>query len=381
MDKKFRFCIIPCKTLIGVTPVRQFVQTERGWVCGFVPIALTGARLALSMHWSRVIQDALAVPRYVNRLSVPNSRQPRTLTSRNNRVYRLGKLRGCCAVVLLLLSDVATAGNLGEGTVVTTATATESAEVTPPDFDLLSFHRENYFITGFTGSTEVKFQVSAKYDLWPNLGQHGFYFAFTELSLWNAYRKSSPFVELNYNPELFYVYFHHPGRYFPTPGCALFHERVGIEHESNGESAARSRGWNRAYIESRFACYTEQRQYAIVTLKAWAPPIGIADNPRIAHYLGYGQLSVSLGIEEEQRWYGNADCTLAVRKSRDFDPGHGSIEFDSRWRPRFLEYSRFTPYLFGQFFTGYGETLLSYDAIETKFRVGLGFSDRRTRTE
>jgi len=284
---------------------------------------------------------------------------------------------------LLLLSHVAAAGDLGESPVLTTtAPATAgSAAVTPPDFDLLSFHRENYFITGFTSATEVKFQVSAKYDLWPNSGQHGFYFAFTELSLWNAYRKSSPFVELNYNPELFYVYFHHPGRYFPTPGCALFHERVGIEHESNGESAARSRGWNRAYIESRFACYTEQRQYAIVTLKAWAPPIGITDNPRIAYYLGYGQLSVSLGIEEEQQWYGNADCTLAVRKSRDLDPGHGSVEFDSRWRPRFLEYSRFTPYLFGQFFTGYGETLLSYDAIETKFRVGFGFSDRRTRTE
>ena len=29
---------------------------------------------------------------------------------------------------------------------------------------LLSFHRNNYFITGFTESTQVKFQVSVKYD-------------------------------------------------------------------------------------------------------------------------------------------------------------------------------------------------------------------------
>ena len=50
-----------------------------------------------------------------------------------------------------------------------------------PEFDLLTFHRENYFITGFTGATEVKFQFSAKYDLWPNWGQHGIYFAFTEI--------------------------------------------------------------------------------------------------------------------------------------------------------------------------------------------------------
>ena len=260
-----------------------------------------------------------------------------------------------------------------------------SAAATPgtsePEFDLLTFHRENYFITGFTGATEVKFQFSAKYDLWPNRGQHSIYFAFTEISLWDIYRKSSPFVELNYDPELFYMYFHHPGRYSPPTGCAFFHERAGIEHESNGEQDVSSRSWNRIYVESRFACYGEQHQYALATLKAWAPPIGVEDNPHIVHYLGYGQLVLSFGIEESGRWYGNSDVTVTARKGTDRSLNHGSIEVNTRWRPRFIQYSRFTPYLFGQFFTGYGETLLSYDRPTTAVRIGFGFSDRSTRIE
>ena len=59
----------------------------------------------------------------------------------------------------------------------------------------------------------------------------------------------------------------------------------------------------------------------------------------------------------------------------------GSLEVDGRWRPRYGDFWRFTPYLYTQFFTGYGETLLSYDRSSTAFRIGIGFTDLSTRSE
>jgi outer membrane phospholipase A len=37
--------------------------------------------------------------------------------------------------------------------------------------------------------------------------------------------------------------------------------------------------------------------------------------------------------------------------------------------------------LYGQLFTGYGETLLSYDHALTAVRIGIGFTDRSTRSQ
>jgi phospholipase A1 len=255
------------------------------------------------------------------------------------------------------------------------------ARAAPPETqDLLSFHRDNYFITGFTKSTQVKFQFSVKYDLWPNDGQHGVYFAFTEMSLWNIYDPSSPFLENNFNPEFFYIYYHHPGRYYPPPGCAFFHERLGYEHQSNGEAEPLSRGWDRIFGETRFACYAQERFYGLATLNVWAPPFGKSDNPDIVNFLGYGVLSLSQGIEANTAWYGDYDVTLSLRKGTG-GIQYGSLEINGRWRPHFFTYSRFTPFLYVQFFTGYGQTLLTYNVDTTSFRIGLGFSDQSTRTQ
>jgi phospholipase A1 len=254
-----------------------------------------------------------------------------------------------------------------------------AAENKVPELDLLTFYKDNYFLTGFTSGQEVKFQFSAKFDVWPNRGPHAVYFAFSQKSLWNLYQPSQPFLENNYAPELFYTYFHAPNSYEPAAGCSFFLERAGVIHESNGEGGAGSRGWNRVYGESRFACYNAARNYADVTLELWAPPFGVADNPHIARYEGYGELSFSVGNDQGQGWLGDWDITAHGRKGTLLRAA--SIEIDARWRPRYGDFWRFTPYLYGQAFSGYGETLLTYDRSLTAFRVGIGFTDRSTRTE
>ena len=262
-----------------------------------------------------------------------------------------------------------------------TAPAPPPAQTAPAleQLDLLTFHKDNYFLTGFTGEAQVKFQFSAKFDFWPNRGHHAMHFGITQKSLWALYRPSAPFVENNYNPELFYTYFHHENRYEPPAACRFFSERLGVEHESNGEDQPRSRGWNRAYIESRFACYSASKNYGIATLKGGAPPFGKTDNPDITRYLGYGELALSVGTEASGAWYGEADVTVRGRKGTSRKLGLGSLQVDARWRPRFISISRFTPFFYVQAFTGYGETLLGYDDARTNVRVGIGFSDRTTR--
>lgn len=264
------------------------------------------------------------------------------------------------------------------------APGTESPNSAPPagrpaDLDLLTLYKDNYVLTGFTDAQEMKFQFSAKFDLWPNRGPHAVYFAFSQKSLWDIYRPSQPFLENNYAPELFYSYFHAPRRYDPPPGCGFFFERVGFIHESNGEDGARSRGWSRVYGESRFACYDSVHDYGALTLELWYP-MDTLDNPDIARYLGYGELSLGVGTDRGRGLLGDWEVAVHARKGTG-SWGAGSVEVDARWRPRYDELWRFTPYLYGQAFTGYGETLRSYDRALTAFRVGIGFGDRSTRSD
>ncbi|HYQ30765.1 MAG TPA: phospholipase A [Polyangiaceae bacterium] len=272
------------------------------------------------------------------------------------------------------------------------ATPSEPPAATPPSpsnaprpseeaqLDLLTFYKDNYFITGFTMDTEAKFQFSAKFDIWPNRGKHAAYFAFTQKSLWDIYRTSQPFTENDYAPELFYSYFHAPGRYDPAPGCGFFLERGGVIHESTGEQGDNSRGWNRVYGESRFACYDAAHRYLALALQLWAPPFGVADNPDIASYLGYGELSLSVGSDRGRGWLGDWELQSHLRKGTK-NWSVGSLELNGRWRPRYGDFWRFTPYLYAQLFSGYGETLLSYDRATTAFRIGIGFTDLSTRSE
>ena len=67
---------------------------------------------------------------------------------------------------------------------------------------ILTGYKDNYIITGFSDTTEVKFQFSLKFDLRPNHTNHSVYFGYTQKSLWNLYETSSPFVDSNYNPEI-----------------------------------------------------------------------------------------------------------------------------------------------------------------------------------
>lgn len=246
-----------------------------------------------------------------------------------------------------------------------------------PELDVLTFHRPNYFVAGFTRETQVKFQFSIKYDLWPNTGHHTVYLAYTQKSLWDLYDRSAPFRESNYAPEIFYAHYHSEMHGEPSPGCGLFGEQLGFEHESNGEPGEASRAWNRIFGELAASCQG-QPFYGMLSLRAWYPFL-IEENETIAGTQGYGELRITAGIDEEALNM-NGVVSVAVRKGASRSLGKGSIVVDARWRPTYQRLLgkawKFAPFLWFQFFTGYGETLRTFDSSSTSARLGIGFTDR-----
>lgn len=251
------------------------------------------------------------------------------------------------------------------------------AESDRPELDVLTFHRANYFVAGFTAETQVKFQFSIKYDLWPNVGHHTVYVAYTQKSLWDLYDRSAPFRESNYAPEVFYAHYHAEMHGEPSPGCGLFGEQLGFEHESNGEESDASRAWNRVFGEVAAACHG-QPLYGMLSLRAWYPFL-IEENETIASTQGYGELRLSAGIDEDAVGV-NGVVSVALRKGASTSLGKGSVVVDARFRPTYQRLLgkawKFAPFVWFQAFTGYGETLGTFDRASTSVRLGIGFSDR-----
>ena len=54
--------------------------------------------------------------------------------------------------------------------------------------------------------------------------------------------------------------------------------------------------------------------------------------------------------------------------------GKGAVQLDLSYPLREFLFRNLDFYLYGQFFHGYGESLLSYDRKDTTVRVGLGLS-------
>jgi len=110
----------------------------------------------------------------------------------------------------------------------------------------LSLHKEMFMLPAtwsdrYNGEqTETVFQMSAKHRLFNTR----FYFAYTQISFWQAWdhEHSAPFRETNYNPEVFYR-----TQLIPYQG-GFFGADLGFEHESNGQKPPITRSWNLLYV-------------------------------------------------------------------------------------------------------------------------------------
>lgn len=212
---------------------------------------------------------------------------------------------------------------------------------------------------GVVEETEVKFQISIKMPITDELfnDRSTLYAAYTNQSYWQAYNDSNshPFREANHEPELFLA----TENDWQWLGFTNKVNIVGLSHQSNGQSGDKSRSWNRLYAEFIF-----ERDNFYISFKPWIridPPDAQDDNPDIQHYMGHGELRFAYAANQH---------TLAMRLRNNLKADNrGAVELN--WS---FPMSRRAKW-FIQYFDGYGESLIDYNARVQRVGIGIALTD------
>jgi phospholipase A1 len=209
-------------------------------------------------------------------------------------------------------------------------------------------------VEGFT-----KFQVSFMYDI-TKIKKHSIFFHYTQISFWNIGQESNPFAEINYHPGLMYN--------FKFDNKYLNEFRIGVFHESNGESEDRSKS-----LDIGFQTYLcNKYNFDDFTLNTilrvfYIPDSSLEENPEYHDYMGYQNLYLELRYKE---WGCIEFKTLGF-----IFGGKGAIHLGVVSHS-FLDFKNyFTPRLYLQWYCGYGESLINYSAKSNSLRIGIIFRD------
>jgi phospholipase A1/A2 len=232
----------------------------------------------------------------------------------------------------------------------------QAVETSVPPVSLFSTYRANYLIIGpehspVAGNVTSKFQLSLKYDTGAN-----WYFAYTQRSYWDISRKSSPILDHNIEPEVFYFWKSAAGI---AGHRGVTGARAGFVHQSNGRDGENSRAWNRAYVQPLF----RWREFFFEP-RTWIITSRDVENRNIADYYGYADIVFGVETSARQRF------AATGRQGRK----HGSLQLDLSLPANSLfTGNTMRPYLYAQLWTGYGETLLYYNLRTSAFRIGIEF--------
>ena len=208
--------------------------------------------------------------------------------------------------------------------------------------------------------TEIKFQFSMKFPIVEKLfdGQGSLQFAYTNLSFWQAYNASSsrPFRETVHEPEVFLI-FENDSELFGLKNRLI---QLGLVHQSNGRSGEQSRTWNRVYADIIF-----QQKDVYLSFKPWyhIKESGAAgdDNPDIDKYMGHSEIRLA---------YAGGKHTASVMLRNYFENAQYAA-FEVNWSFPMTRRVKW----FLQYFNGYGESLIDYDARVNRFGIGVAFTD------
>jgi phospholipase A1 len=201
---------------------------------------------------------------------------------------------------------------------------------------------------------ELAFQLGFKTKLIEHAaGSRGdIWFGYTQQSYWQAYNASAsrPFRETNYQPELMAVL---PLDLPLGGGLRARFVNLGLVHQSNGQSGAQSRSWNRLYAQLGV-----ERGALALSARLWRRIDSGQDddNPDIVDYMGRGDVSASWRQDGHE---------ISLTARRNFSTGHGALQ--ASWA--FPLASGLKGYV--QLFSGYGQTLIDYNYAQKT--LGLGF--------
>ena len=207
---------------------------------------------------------------------------------------------------------------------------------------------------------ETKMQISLKTKIAEDLfGTHADLWAgYTQQSNWQVYnrgKKSAPFRNSDYAPELFITQ--------PVKANLPFDGKlrmlgVGYIHQSNGQSQPLSRSWNRIYAMAGM----EWGKLSVIP-RIWArldPGADKDDNPDIMRYMGYGDLRLAYQFDNKH----------ALSGTLRYNPKHnkGAVQLNYTFPLK----GNLKGYVQG--FYGYGESLIDYNHKQKGIGVGLMFN-------
>ena len=226
---------------------------------------------------------------------------------------------------------------------------------------------------------EAKFQLSFKVKIWEDLLKDtlkdvfkkdigiDIWMAYTQLSFWQLYNSafSVPFRETNYEPELLINF----RTDYKIPGFDNFKVRyfnIGLNHQSNGRSLPLSRSWNRVVANVGM----EKDNFNLL-LKTWyriPDDEHNDDNPDITRYMGYGELC---GI---YYWRGQRFAAM-LRNNLRPENNFGAVQLDWSIPLSFINDNFKNISFYIQYFNGYGESLIDYNASVNRISAGLMLVD------
>lgn len=219
---------------------------------------------------------------------------------------------------------------------------------------------------------EITFQISLKFPIVNfQIGDKQAYLmaAYTAQSFWQAYNKvlSNPFRETNHEPEVFAFY----PLNVNIPGARQVYVMGGFVHQSNGRGQPLSRSWNRLYLD----LVVEGDNFKI-SVKPWyrlpedkKEYIGASegdDNPDITDYLGYGEISGAIKLEHHT-------LSFMLRNNLNFHDNKGALKLGLSFKMPFIKADNVKGYI--QYFNGYGESMIDYNAAVERIGIGLMLAD------
>lgn len=207
---------------------------------------------------------------------------------------------------------------------------------------------------------ETKMQISLKTKIAEDLfGTHADLWAgYTQQSNWQVYnrgKKSAPFRNSDYAPELFLT---QPVKANLPFGGKLRMLGVGYIHQSNGQSQPLSRSWNRIYAMAGL----EWGKLSVIP-RIWTrldPENDKDDNPDIMHYMGYGDIRLAYQFNNKH----------TLSSTLRYNPRHGKGAVQLNYT--FPIKGNLKGYVQG--FYGYGESLIDYNHKQKGIGVGLMFN-------
>ncbi|HUH88754.1 MAG TPA: phospholipase A [Pusillimonas sp.] len=251
----------------------------------------------------------------------------------------------------------------------TSAASPDTQDSTLAAFDnfrnAISPYEPVYLDVGQRDGTNARFQLSFKYRLstpkdpaQSHFFNH-FYLGYTQLALWDLDGDSKPFVDVTYNPSLFW----HKEKVWSPSEHSPFYVGLasGVEHKSNGRSGTDSRSLNDVFIQPEL-----RYRFGGGSTLTFAPRIKTYfaknENNDYADYAGH--------VDWKLRWAQDNGLILSGLY-RQGASGRTAMQVEAAW-PLRRSFLNMNGYLHVQYFKGYGETLLGYNQKSSgQVRLGL----------